>query len=746
MGEERGRAARLFEGIANALLERAVPRVREWLQGRFGPGADVSGIRLEGREVHVDDTRVPLGDRATLSIARATFRVTGEAARPVVLHALIGELRIDEGGLVAPVRFEAAASVRDEAWIDGTLRVDRATWPRVEGTGEQASLDGSLDVFVTSTRFTLTRGALTSADARIMVDAEGDLDAAGSKRLGRARVELEGARLGHFADAARAITGVGIGGALTLLRDAVLEGVLHWTDSAGLESDLHARTARSKLRVRATAALDETIGGTIEGDASVGELLTAFGGNALEHHETARCEAHLAGTVRAPRTFGTLSLDGVMQFDLAPTEDGLSVRFADAPTKVAQVAWAFTGGAAPALPRDARFSGEVAIGKTIEGDLGVETTTSALVAKAKLDREGTFLDALVRGRLSFVDARELFPESVRPRAAGSMQIVARVEGTTTAPIAHVDVEAAAVELEVPALEPLPLRALNARVSLERTRLVVRALRAKLHGGDAFAEGIVSWAAAFRGTQWRLRFSGVRVEDLALERDRTLGSWIAGAMTGSMTMEKRNDGPLAGGGELRVDAPLYRALAQLTPTLGRHGVSTPSPEGVAPLMARFGFGERGVRFEGIELRVDGATARGVVTIDWTKLLSGRLDVELAERLVRNSALLGIPAMLTSTIRLVVNLSGTISEPDARVDPLETLGVADAVATVRSAFEGLFPVAPPRTPEDQELNAILDRILDHDPRSEQLIASLVDRGINPDEFERLLDRRRARRRGR
>lgn len=744
MSEERGRAARLFEGIANALLERAVPRVREWLQGRFGAGADVSGIRLEGREVHVDDTRVPLGERARLSIARATFRVTGEAARPVVLQTLTGELRIDEGGLIAPVRFEAAASVRAEAWIDGALRVERATWPRVDGTGEPASLDGSLDVIVTSTQFTLTRGELTSAEARIKVDAEGDLDETGSKRLGRARVELAGARLGHFTDAAHAITGVRIGGALTLLRDAVLEGVLHWTESAGLDADLHAHTARSKLRVRATAALDETIGGSIEGDASVGELLTAFGGNPLGHHETARCEARLAGTTHAPRTFGTLSLDGATQFDLAPTDDGLSVRFADAPAKLAEIAWAFTGGAAPALPRDARFSGEIALGKTIEGELGVETATSALVAKAKLDRNGTILDALVRGRLSFADARELFPESVRPRAEGAMQVVARVEGTTIAPIAHVEVDAPAVELEVPALEPLPLRAVNARLSLERTRVVVRALRAKLHGGDASAEGIVSWAAAFRGTQWRLRLAGVRIEDVALDRERTLGTWIAGAMTASITMEKRGDGPLAGGGELRVDAPLYRALAQLTPTLGRHGVSTPSPEGVAPLVARFGFGERGVRFEGIELRVDGAAARGIITIDWTKLLSGRLDVDLAERHVRNSALLGIPAMLTSTIRLVVNLSGTINEPNARVDPLETLGVADAVATVRSAFEGLFPVASPRSEEDPELDAVLDRILDHDPRSEQLIASLVDRGIDPDEFERLLERRRRRRR--
>jgi autotransporter translocation and assembly factor TamB len=375
--------------------------------------------------------------------------------------------------------------------------------------------------------------------------------------------------------------------------------------------------------------------------------------------------------------------------------------------------------------------------------VGIETASSALLAKGRLGRDGAIVDAIVRGRLAFADVRDLFPERVRPQPSGAMQVLARVEGTLTTPSAHVEVDAKALELELPALHPLPFRDVNARLLVDRQRLVIRALRGHVHGGEVNAEGLVGWSDSFRGTQWRVRFGGVRTEDVALDRERTLGRWIAGTMMASVTMEQRGQGPLAGGGELRVDAPVYHALTQLTPTLGRHGVSTPSPHGVAPLLARFGFGERGVRFEGIELRVDGALARGTVTVDWTKILSGRLDVDLAERLVRNSALLGIPAMLTSTIRLVVNLTGTIDDPSARVDPLETLGVADAVATVRSAFEGLFPTAQPQTPEDAELDSILDRILDHDPRSEELIASLVDRGIDPDEFERLLARRRARR---
>jgi hypothetical protein len=211
--------------------------------------------------------------------------------------------------------------------------------------------------------------------------------------------------------------------------------------------------------------------------------------------------------------------------------------------------------------------------------------------------------------------------------------------------------------------------------------------------------------------------------------------LDGMIHGSLTYENG-----AGGGELRVEHPIYVGLPRLTPGLAKHGVSTPHPQGIAPLFAHFGFGPKGIRFTDLDARVDGATVRGTFTVDWTDDLGGQLDVELAEKLVRNSVLLGFPALLTRSVSLTVKLSGTIKNPGARVDPLKTLGVSDAVDAVKSAVDELFPGAP----SDPQIDAILDRILDRDPKSEELIAQLVDRGIDPHEFDRLLDRRRRQRR--
>lgn len=711
---ERGRAGRWFENVANALLERAVPRVREWLQSRFGPGSDVAGIRLEGRDVHVDDTRVPLGPRAVLAIARATFRVTSEPSRPLVLHALHGELRVEEGGFVAPVRFECAESVCADAWIDGALKVEQARWPRVDGAGAQASLDGSIGVFVTSARWALERGTLTSADATITIEADGELDAEGAKHLSRARVELRDARAGHFADAAAAITGAQLGGALTVLADARVDGVLLWIN--GLDADVTARTERSRLQLKASAALDETVSGTIHGSVAIADLLDTRVADA------ALCDGKLSGTVRAPVVNG---IGRVRDIDLefATSRDGVRVSFADAPASLAALALDVAGiETSLRVPPTALFTGELT---QTGGDVGVETATSALLGKLTFSP----MAATIRGKLSATDANAagLFPAAVRPRE-GVMNVRALFEERKL----HVEADSKVLELDVSGIS-LPLRDVAGRIFVDGSRIVIRSIHGRLYDGEVSAEGLVA-----ENMSWKLRCSGVRIEGMQ--------SHLAGALAVGMTLDCRRDGPLQGSGELRVDYPVYVALAKLTPTLGRYGVSTPDPRGIAPLNARFSFGERGVRFEGIDGRLDGVTVLGFATIAWTKELRGTLDVELAERLVRNSALLGLPALLSRSVALIVELKGTIDDPDARVDPLKTLGVADAVASVTSAFNELFaPLAPRPRETTSEIDAILDRILANDPRSDELIAQLVDRGIDPDDFEELLEqRRRARRR--
>lgn len=709
-----GRAGRWFENVANALLERAVPRVREWLQGQFGPGADVSGIRLEGRDVHVDDTRVPLGPRAKLSIARASFRVTGEVARPLVLHALTGELRVDEGGFIAKVRFESARTVRSEAWIEGAFIVERASWPRVDGQGEQAPLAGSLDVMVTSTKWTLG-GTLTAADAKLALEADGDLDESGAKRLGRAKLEIKQARAGHFADAAAAITGAKMGGTLTMLADAAVDGLLTWTDTAGLVAELTAATERSRMRGRATGALDETLAGTVDGVVAIADVYPT------KLTDTAMVDGKLAGTARAPTLAGIARVRDI-DLDFSTSREGVVVRFDEAPPSLVELALGLAAVETTLrVPPTARLTGEVT---TKKAEIAIETDTSALLAVLALDATIT---GTIRGRLSCADARAWFPASVRPRPTGVMNVRAAIDG----PALSADVDAKSLELEVMETVTFPFRDATARVFIDRDRIVLRSFVGRLHDGEVTGEGLVS-----SGFTFHIRCGGVRVEQQQ--------PWLHGALAGTLQLERRGQGPVTGHGELRVDGPIFPAIVHLTPTLGRYGISTPSPVGVAPLFTRYSFGERGVRFEGIDARLDGAAARGFVTIDWTKVLAGTLNVDVSERLVRNSALLGIPAMLTSNFALVVELSGSISEPRARVDPLKSLGVADAVQTVTSAFGDLFaPFAAPKR-ADPALDAILDRILDRDPRSEHLIADLVDRGIDPEEFEELLARRRAARR--
>ncbi len=683
---ERGRAERWFENVANALLERAVPRIRGWLQGRFGPGSDVAGIRLDAREVHVDDTRIPLGPRALLAIARATFRITGDAARPLMLHALAGELRVEASGFVAPVRFESTSSVASGAWIDGTLRVEHARWPRIDGRGE-SSLEGELPVVVTSSAWSLGPGALRSAEATIRLEARGELDAEGEKRLSHARVELRDARAGHFADAVAAITGAELGSALALLADARVAGTLVFRD--GVEADLTAHTEHSSggsarvgsnVRLQASAALDGALRGKAHGTVALRDLLETTA------TDEAMFDGKLEGTVRAPVLAGMARVRDI-DLELTTSREGVRVTFADAPASLAALLLDLANvKTSLAVPPHATFTGELT---QRGGELGVETPSSALLAKITLSP----LSATIRGKLSLLDARAigLLPAALRPRDG-----VATVRAVFEQRTLHVEAESAGFTLDPGAL---PFRDAFARLTVEGGRVVVHALRGRLDDTAHLAGNVAS--------------------GFSLELD-----------------------PKVGSGELRVDYPVYHALGRLSKTLGRHGVSTPDPRGVAPLLSRFSFGERGVRFDNLDARVDGATVRGFVTVDWTRELRGTLDVELHERLVRNSTLLGIPAMLSSTVALVVELGGTLEAPSARVDPLKTLGVADMANAVSSTLADLFGSAP--APHDPALDPILDRILDHDPRSEQLIAELVDRGIDPDRFEELLEGRRARRR--
>ena len=115
-GRTHGTSRSLLEAFANALLERALPRIRQWLAQRLGPNAELRALELEGSRVHLVDARLPLGERAVLSITRATFATHPEelalGRAPVRLERLEGQLTISS---VAPPRDGIPTPAQDDA-------------------------------------------------------------------------------------------------------------------------------------------------------------------------------------------------------------------------------------------------------------------------------------------------------------------------------------------------------------------------------------------------------------------------------------------------------------------------------------------------------------------------------------------------------------------------------------------------------------------------------------------------------
>jgi hypothetical protein len=76
-----GPVARLWDSLANALLDLGLPTIRIWLRDRLGDAADVALVTTEGALVHLDGVRVPIGGRGLLVLDRATAKVSADHVR-----------------------------------------------------------------------------------------------------------------------------------------------------------------------------------------------------------------------------------------------------------------------------------------------------------------------------------------------------------------------------------------------------------------------------------------------------------------------------------------------------------------------------------------------------------------------------------------------------------------------------------------------------------------------------------------
>ena len=324
--ERPGAVARLFGSLANALLGLGLPAIRQWLRDRVGPGADVARVTTEGKLVHLDGVRVPIGPRGLLVLERATAVITGlgRAGLPEIrLHAFHGSLGFGDAahGFRADVSFTASPDPEEAAWIWGELSIRNASWTVREGSPPTSPMHGDARLFVSSHEWRIDRGRLEGENARARFSGGGTFEGAASDGeggaeplvpgvLSRATLELEHARVGPFVDAAGALSGRTLAVPSIVPLDARLDGALSWHATAGGRVELRVASEALRATVEGSIAPD---GGGLEGrvDAEVplARLVRSAGAprEALPREEdVARVELAIGGSLGRPEVSGRI--------------------------------------------------------------------------------------------------------------------------------------------------------------------------------------------------------------------------------------------------------------------------------------------------------------------------------------------------------------------------------------------------------------------------------------------------------
>jgi len=305
---DRGTVGRLLHAFANAVLERTLPSVRQWLASKAGPGASVRSMELDGSRIHLIDARLPIGPTAVLAIDEATFVARVSEATPLYLESLTGRLLVpDDDG---EARFEAPLAVRGEPgptgkeWVHGELTVVDARWRAAAGRDAQAPLSGTATVSLTSSEWSLADGAATAGEATVAIGGRGRIDDPG-RGLEAAVLDAANARVGHFLDALFALAG----------RDNPVSVPLPWTgrcdgrvdvDGARVGARFEVRTEGSTLAIEAVVQDGAVESARLDGALEWADLLPEAIADRLDGSAPITC----AGDVRGPfdALQGTLAL------------------------------------------------------------------------------------------------------------------------------------------------------------------------------------------------------------------------------------------------------------------------------------------------------------------------------------------------------------------------------------------------------------------------------------------------------
>lgn len=540
----------LLEAFANALLERALPRIRQWLAQRLGPDAELGALELEGARIHLVDARLPLGERALLHATRATFATHPEELAlghpPIELERLEGRLAITHprGALSAEVSFEGAATGAGDAWVDGRLALR-------EVAVADPRFAGSAAIRVTSDRFAIDDAIVTSLEtgARIELGAGGTLGA-GSYRVERARLEAHAITAGLLMELARLVRGVDLP-SLPMAEDArasliaALErdGSMHalaTIEAAGGRAELRGRGRIDRdglsgeadgtiepglLRVRSTRmrgeplALSATLSGTRAEPVLILEAMSArlepAAGLALRRvRASGRIDHGVELEVRALTERGAISLrrsrDGELRAKLE------RVPLSPLRSSVGASWLAALGADEGELFAELSGTSEGVIGQVHVATPQASVTLAPMRAALGLRRielEGTLRAAVRAEALAQRIARgvglhgmiEL--ELAIERACLARGALEALEGRGVA-------RARALSVRVPSRSELAIRDASARIELERGAVRLEDARARVLGGLVRARGLARAGQAV-------------ITELVLEGVRGLGRWSAG---------------------------------------------------------------------------------------------------------------------------------------------------------------------------------------------------------------------------
>ena len=424
----------LLDSLANTLLDLGLPRIRAWLQQRFGPEAEVARVRLEGADVILEGARLPLEGAAVLIIDEARARV-GTGASKLRLLELRGRILVEATRrFTAPVEFIDEAG-RPEQWVHGRLSVRDASWTSSHGEEDQAPLSGEVFARLSSESWALSEGRLTCAAAEIELRAAGTMRDGAEMPVQNARLGFTRARAGHLFDALLALAGQELELTRALPWTALLDGEAHFDAIEGLRADLRADLGEGhELGVEGKLALDGALSEVrLRGalDPRVVPLLEPWTQTfAAESELAAELEATVEGSLEAPRWTAKLRLPSVDLRALPSCPLRELVVEGQGSLSEASGRMSASGPGGLGIQAFASWDPAAGAGGAVEGR--VELGGSALAVTASFDAE-LQIEASAEGRVELGDlaifAPELVGDFVTPAGAA---LELRVEGSPTA--------------------------------------------------------------------------------------------------------------------------------------------------------------------------------------------------------------------------------------------------------------------------------------------------------------------------